>query len=76
MFILDDLLIGLPMKGLWGVFAKIYEMAHDELTDTSKIKEELLQLQALYDAEEITDEEYDKKEEAILERLAIAVKET
>ena len=73
MFLLDDLLIGLPAKGLVGIFEKIYDMAQAELTDESKIKEELLQLQALYEVDEISEEEYQKKEAALLERLSMAM---
>ena len=72
MFILDDLLIRLPAKGLVSIFTKICEMAQTELTDEAKIKEELLQLQILYEIDQITDEEYQKKEAALLERLTLA----
>lgn len=72
MFILDDLLIGLPTKGLVSLFSKIYEMAQTEVGDESKIKEELQQLQTLYEIDEITDEEYEEKEAVLLERLTVA----
>jgi Gas vesicle protein G len=72
MFIVDDLLFGLPAKGLMSIFAKVCEMAQLELTDESKIKEELLQLQTLYEIDEITDEEYQEKEAALLERFMAA----
>jgi len=49
MFILDDLLIKLPAKGFMSIFEKIYEMAQAEVTDESKIKEELLRSQTLYE---------------------------
>ena len=72
MFLLDDLLIGLPAKGLLSIFEKIYEMAQTELTDESKIKEELLRSQTLYEIDEITEEEYQKIEAELLERLTLA----
>jgi hypothetical protein len=72
MFLLDDLLIGLPAKGLVGIFKEIYDIAQAEFTDESKIKEELLRLQTLYEIDQITEEEYQKKEAALLERLMIA----
>jgi hypothetical protein len=72
MLLLDDLLIGLPAKGLLGLFTKIYEMAESEITDESKIREELLQLQVLYETDQITEEEYQSKEAALLERLTLA----
>jgi len=72
MFIIDDLLIGLPAKGLISIFKKIYEMAQAESTDESKIKEELLLLQTMYEIDQISEEEYQKKEAVLLERLTIA----
>ena len=72
MFIVDDLLIGLPAKGLLSIFEKIYEMAQTELTDESKIKEELLRSQTLYEIDQITEEEYQKIEAVLLERLTMA----
>lgn len=72
MLIIDDLLIGLPAKGLVSIFKKIYEMAQAELTDESKIKEELLLLQTMYEIDQISEEEYQKKETELLERLNAA----
>jgi len=72
MFILDDLLIGLPAKGLVNLCEKIYEMAQAELTDEAKIKEELLRSQTLYEIDQITEEEYQKIEAVLLERLTMA----
>lgn len=72
MLFIDDLLIGLPAKGLVSIFKKIYDMAQAELTDESKIKEELLLLQTMYEIDQISEEEYQKKEAALLERLTIA----
>jgi hypothetical protein len=72
MFILDDLLIGLPAKGFMGILKTIAEAAETELTDESKIKEELLLLQILYETDQIPGEEFEAKEAALLERLALA----
>lgn len=72
MFVLDDLLIGLPAKGIVGIFKEIYDMAQAELTDEAKIKEEMLRLQTLYEIDEISEEEYEKREAELLERLALA----
>lgn len=70
MFILDDLLIKLPAKGLMGIFSRIAEMAEEELNDESKIKDELLQLEYLYETDQITEEEYEEKEAELLERIS------
>lgn len=72
MFLLDDLLIKLPATGLVNIFKKIYDMAEAELTDESVIKEDLMQLQMLYETDQVTEEEYQKKESALLERLNMA----
>lgn len=72
MFILDDLLIGLPAKGLVGIIKKVAEMAEAELTDEARIQEELLLTQTLYETDQISEEEYQKKEDELLERLTMA----
>ena len=72
MFFIDDLLFGLPAKGFVSIFKKISEMAEAELTDESKIKEELLLLQTMYEIDQISEEDYQKKEAELLERLTAA----
>lgn len=69
MFILDDLLFKLPAKGFIGIFKKIAEMAEEELNDASKIREELLQLEFLFETDQITEDEYAEKEAELMERL-------
>lgn len=69
---LNDLLITLPAKGLIGIFKKIAEMAEAELTDESKIREELLLLENLYESGQITEEEYQEREAGLVERLNMA----
>lgn len=72
MFLLDDLFIKLPAKGLMGIVKAIAEMAENELTDESKIKEDLLFLQTLYETDQISEEEYEQKEAELLDRLTAA----
>jgi hypothetical protein len=72
MFLLDDLLIGLPAKGLLSIFTEIYDMAQEELTDEAKIKEDLQRVQTLYETDQITEEDYQKEEAELLERLTMA----
>lgn len=69
MFILDDLLFKLPAKGFMGIFKKIAEMAEEELNDASKIREELVQLEFLFETDQISEEEYEEKELELMERL-------
>jgi len=57
MLLIDDLL-ALPFKGFLGIFRKIHEMADRELNDEAYIQEKLLELQLLYEMDEIGEEEY------------------
>lgn len=69
MLLIDDLLL-LPAKGFIGIIKKIRDMALEELEDTpEKLQRELLDLQMALESEQITEEEYEKKEKDILERL-------
>ncbi len=62
MFLIDDFL-------LW-IFKEIQKAAEGELEDTSeKLKKELLEAQTLFETDQITEEEYTRREKGILERL-------
>jgi type III secretion system FlhB-like substrate exporter len=69
MFILDDLLFKLPAKGFMGIFKRIAEMAEEELNDDARVKEELLQLEFLFETDQIPEEEYEERVAALMERL-------
>lgn len=68
MLVVDDLL-GLAIKGYFGIFKKIHDMAMDELYNPEKIQEQLLNLQQLYEAGEISKKQYQKQENELLNRL-------
>lgn len=69
MFIIDDILLA-PVKGVVYIAKKIHELAEEELADTGeKLKRELLDLQMFFETDQISEEEYQKKEKNILERL-------
>ena len=59
----------LPIKGVHFIASKLSKMAEEEITDKSKVHEELLDLQMRFEMGEISEEEYNKKEEKILEKL-------
>ncbi|MBI4607573.1 MAG: gas vesicle protein GvpG [Candidatus Rokubacteria bacterium] len=59
MLLIDDLL-ALPFRGFVGIFRKIHELADRELNDEAYIQEKLLELQLLYEMDEIDEEEYTK----------------
>jgi len=62
MFLIDDFLI-------W-IFETIHDRALEELEDTpEKLKRELLDNQLLLETDQITEEEYKKREKNILKRL-------
>ena len=62
MFLIDDFL-------MW-IFETIHDRALEELEDTlEKLKRQLLDTQLLLETDQISEEEYKKREENILERL-------
>jgi len=62
MFLIDDFL-------MW-IFETIHDRALEELEDTlEKLKRQLLDTQLLLETGQISEEEYKKREENILERL-------
>jgi len=69
MFIIDDLLIWLPAKGFMSVVKKIYDMADAEINDESKLKEQLLRFQTMFELDQISEDEYKTREDEIIARL-------
>ncbi len=70
-FLLDWL--ALPVRGgqkmvLW-LAGKLLEEAEREPLDEDRVRGELLELQERYDAGELGEEEYDRQESALLDRL-------
>jgi len=59
----------LPIKGVAWIGQKLKDQAETELTDKSKVQEELLILQMRFEMDEISEEEYEKKEAELLEKL-------
>lgn len=59
----------IPIKGVVWIGEKLKEKAEAELTDESKVQEELLELQMRFEMDEITEEEYKKKEAKLMEKL-------
>ena len=70
-FGIEDLIFPplIPLKGIVWVADKLKEAAEAELYDEGKVKEELLNLQMRLETDEISEEEYRKKEAELLERL-------
>jgi hypothetical protein len=68
MFILDDILLA-PLKGLTWIAEKIDEVAVGELSDEGKLMDKLMELQLRFELDEIDEEEYNKRESELLERM-------
>jgi hypothetical protein len=58
-----------PIRGVYWLAEKIAEVAEGELLDEDRVRGELLELQTRYDLGEITEEEYERQEKVIVERL-------
>jgi len=66
--ILDTIFLS-PFKFTVWVAQKLKDAAFEEMTDDSKIHEEMLHLQMELEMEEITEQEYEKREAVLFERL-------
>ena len=67
-FIIDNILLS-PLKFTVWIAAKLRDSAYQEMTDESKVHEKLLDLQMRYEMEEISEEEYEKEEAALMDQL-------
>ncbi len=67
-FIIDDILFA-PLKFTIWLGSKLREAAIQEMTDESRVHEELLQLQMRYEMGEISDDEYERDETKLMEHL-------
>lgn len=68
MFLIDSILLA-PLKGVIWMGRKLSDMAQEELTDKGRIKEDLMRLQLQFELDEISQYEYEQREEELLDRL-------
>ena len=68
MFLIDSILLA-PLKGVIWMGEKLSDMAQKELSDKGCIKEELMRLQLQFELDEISQAEYNQKENELLDRL-------
>jgi len=66
--IVDDIILA-PIKLPAWIAKKLSESAEKEMTDDSRIYEDLLELQMRYEMGEISDKDYDKRETQLMEEL-------
>ncbi len=74
MLLIDDILLA-PLKGLIFLGKKIDDLAQKELSDIGRIKERLMELQLKFEMDEISMEEYDRRETELLEIIERIQKE-
>jgi hypothetical protein len=58
-----------PVAGIRWSLGKVVQVAEDELSDDTPIKQELMQLQMLLELGDIDDDEYVRREAVIMQRL-------
>lgn len=68
MFILDNIVTA-PLKGLVSIFKIIHDKVEEDLYNPEKIQEDLMKLQLQFEMDEISEDEYDEREEDLLKRL-------
>ncbi len=68
MFLIDDILLA-PLNGIIWLGKKINEVAEKEFFDEGLIKEKLMQLQLRFEIDEISEENYNRQEKELLERM-------
>jgi len=68
-FLIDDLL-GLPAKGLFGIFKEIHQAVEQEMNDVQYWQRKLLELQIQLETDEIDMDQYTVQEEDIVNRIS------
>jgi hypothetical protein len=68
MLLIDDILLA-PLKGIIFLGKKIDELVQQEISDEGKIKERLMELQLKFEMDEISVEEYDRREAELLDMI-------
>jgi hypothetical protein len=68
MFLIDDLLLA-PISGFRFILNQIQKVADQELNDETLIKEQLIELQLLLEAEEISEEAFQEREAELFARM-------
>jgi len=68
MFLIDDILLS-PLKGVIFISNEINEIIEKEMSNEGALKEMLMALQLKFEMEEISEEEYDRREDELLNLL-------
>ncbi|ODS34276.1 MAG: gas vesicle protein [Candidatus Scalindua rubra] len=59
----------IPVKGVVWIGSKLKRTAEEDVTDEGRIQEQLLELQMRFEMDELSEEEYDRKETQLMEKL-------
>jgi hypothetical protein len=73
MFLIDSILLS-PLKGVVWLGEKLSGIAEKELSDTGRIKEDLMALQLRFELDQINEQEYNEREKELLDRLDAVTK--
>lgn len=68
MGLLDSILLA-PIKGPCWIAKKVHDMAMEEFLDEEKVREELRDLYVSLEAGKISEEEFERREEELVERM-------
>jgi hypothetical protein len=69
MLLVDDILFS-PIKGINWIFKEVHKLAEEELSgESDRIRESLVELYMQLEADKITEEEFDRQESNLLDRL-------
>ena len=59
----------IPVKGIVWIGSKLKRTAEEDITDEGRVQEKLLELQMRFEMDEISEEEYDRRETTLMEEL-------
>ena len=68
-FLVDDILLA-PCKAVAWIGKTLQEHAEAEMTDESAVQQRLLDLQMQFERDEVSEDEYVKQEDALMQRLS------
>lgn len=68
MLLVDDLLL-LPFRGFMGIFKRVAEMAEKEVSDENGVLADLMELHLSFELDEISEDEYERREKELMARL-------
>jgi len=69
MLLVDDILLS-PVKGITWVFKQIHQLAEEELEgEADRIRESLTELYMMLETGEISEEEFERRETQLLDKL-------